>query len=88
METQTLGFRDLREAKTLGLIEANVTKLHIIPRDTIKALVKIVNSSEAWAAFNYLWDVGEKPSVAAEQQVLSLQTPVQRHIQAKLSPSP
>ncbi len=55
----------LSSAREQGTVPKNVVRLNILPRDTVKALVKIVNTPEAWSAYNYLWEVAESPKAAA-----------------------
>jgi hypothetical protein len=57
--------QSLDDAKQQGLVSKMVRSINLVPRDTIKALVKIVNTPEAWSAYNYLWEVAVSPTTAA-----------------------
>lgn len=56
----------LDSAKERGLVSKMVRSINLLPRDTVKALVKIVNTPEAWSAYNYLWEVAESPVAMVE----------------------
>jgi len=55
--------QNLQELKRLGLTPFKTTVVNLLPKATIQALVKIVNTPEAWAAYRQLWITAEQPSI-------------------------
>lgn len=50
----------LKEMRQAGVIPLKSPTANLLPKQTIQALVKIVNTDAAWAAYNQLWTIAEK----------------------------
>jgi hypothetical protein len=58
--------QNITELRRLGVIPIKTTVVNLLPKATIRALVKIVDTPEAWAAYSQLWaDAGELKEVRA-----------------------
>ena len=61
----------LAELKQRGVIPLNSARANLLPKGTIQALVKIVNTPEAWAAYNQLWQDATAPKQDASREAIS-----------------
>jgi hypothetical protein len=54
----------LKSMKDLGVVPLRTPTVNLLPRETIEALVKVINTEEAWAAYRQLWKIarGEETS--------------------------
>jgi hypothetical protein len=50
----------LKEMKLQGLVKANAPRAFFLPRETIRALAKVVNSNRAWEVYEQLWAVTDR----------------------------
>jgi hypothetical protein len=46
--------------KQVGILPKKTTQAMLLPKDTVKQLVKLINSPGAWEAYNLLWSVTER----------------------------
>lgn len=48
-----------QELKNQKVVQLNVARVNFLPRGTVEALVKLVNTPQAWAVYNELWVVAK-----------------------------
>ncbi len=60
-----------------GVIPIKTPKVLFLPKDSIAALVKVINTDEAWAMYYQLWD-DSKELLAAKEHISELQYQVQK----------
>jgi hypothetical protein len=58
-EIVTPGYHVLSTLKKEKVISLNAARVNFLPRETVEALVKIVNTPEAWTIYRELWEVAE-----------------------------
>jgi hypothetical protein len=76
----TLSLKPRSELVKNGLISKSDYSSRFVPKASVQALVKIVNTPEAWAVYNQLWETLESPA-----EYVSVQTDVHALLQS--SPS-
>lgn len=47
--------QNLADLRAAGVIPFKTSVVNLLPRETVEALVKIVNTPQAWAAYRQLW---------------------------------
>jgi hypothetical protein len=55
--------------KQVGILPKKTTQAMLLPKDTVKQLVKLINSPGAWEAYNLLWSVTERVVEEAQKPV-------------------
>lgn len=64
--------QELVTLRKLGVVSIKTTTANLLPKATIQALVKIVNTPEAWAAYNQLWVDAAGPKATADDVITKL----------------
>lgn len=62
----------MEQLKQLGVVPLKSARANLLPKATIQALVKIVNTPEAWAAYNQLWVDAAGPKATADDVITKL----------------
>lgn len=59
----------LTELKQAGVLPMKTPQAMLLPKETVKQLVKLINSPGAWEAYNLLWSVTERVIEEAKKPV-------------------
>ncbi|SMF80604.1 hypothetical protein [Pseudobacteriovorax antillogorgiicola] len=60
LESSQIVRTKLKELRNLGVIGQRINRATFLPKETIRALAKVIHSDSAWAIYNQLWAVAEK----------------------------